>query len=142
MSLPSTSSTAAKLAGIVITGALLLGGCAQSPTESPGQGDPVCEEPRVSVEPESAPAGETVILSGEAWAPCNDTPNDASEAPWTEVDVTANFESGAVALGAVPVADGAFSTEIVIPKDTPAGPATIRVSASGFDVVVDVIVTK
>lgn len=142
MSLPSTSSTGAKVTGIVIVGALLLGGCTQSPAESPGQSEPVCEEPRIYVEPESALAGETVTLSGEAWAPCNDTPNDASEAPWPEVKVTANFASGAVALGPVPLTDGAFSTEIVIPEDTPIGPATIRVSASGVAVDVDVVVTK
>lgn len=116
----------------VIAALVTLGGCASSPGGT-GGGSAACEAPRITVTPAIAAAGDEVVIRGEAWGPCNDTPHDPPEPEPASTGVSLEWTLGTSSweIGTVDVDGSTFEHTARVPADTGSGGLMLTAMESG-----------
>lgn len=82
--------------------------------------------------PAAAAAGDEVVVRGEAWGPCNDTPNDPPEPDWTSVSLEWTLGIRSWDAGTVEVVDATFERTVRVPVDADGGGLMLTVTGPDF----------
>lgn len=115
--------------------AVCLSACSTAGGGGVGGTSASCEEPRISITPTTASPGDTVVVRGEGWAPCIDSPDEPAEPAWSQVSLEWTLGSLWWDAEAAQVVDATFEIPLTVPLDADKGGVMVKASVLGQDFV-------